>query len=320
MQINKVYLAPMEGVADPPLRKVLTAHGNYDECFSEFIRVTDVVLPYKTLEREVPELKENNARTASGTLVRVQLLGDNPQTIAATAVRAVKLGARSIDINFGCPSRFVHHGGAMLLKEPDLMHEIVLTVRDALLPEIFLSVKVRTGFLSKEEAPEIVSAIAVDGVDEIIMHARTRKDLYSEAALDWSVIGRVREYAHGIPMVANGDILSFEDGQQCSEAAKTDRLMVGRGALSIPNAGAVLKDGAEPYTTSEVLKVVDEFIQELISRRFQEKSVLDRAKQFLGFARRTDKKLVEFFKLFCRENSVDKARKLIETSISQYDN
>ena len=96
--------------------------------------------------------------------------------------------------------------------------------------------------------------------------------------------------------------------------------MVGRGALSIPNAGAVLKDGAEPYTTSEVLKVVDEFIQELISRRFQEKSVLDRAKQFLGFARRTDKKLVEFFKLFCRENSVDKARKLIETSISQYDN
>ena len=248
------------------------------------------------------------------------LRGDNPQTIAATAVRAVKLGAKSIDINFGCPSRFVHHGGAMLLKEPDLMHEIVSTVRDALLPEIFLSVKVRTGFLSKEEAPEIVSAIAVDGVDEIIMHARTRKDLYSEAALDWSVIGRVSEYAHGIPMVANGDILSFEDGQQCSEAAKTDRLMVGRGALSIPNAGAVLKDGAEPYTTSEVLKVVDEFIQELISRRFQEKSVLDRAKQFLGFARRTDKKLVEFFKLFCRENSVDKARKLIETSISQYDN
>ena len=69
---------------------------------------------------------------ASGTLVRVQLLGDNPQTIAATAVRAVKLGAKSIDINFGCPSRFVHHGGAMLLKEPDLMHEIVSTVRDAL--------------------------------------------------------------------------------------------------------------------------------------------------------------------------------------------
>ena len=68
MQINKVYLAPMEGVADPPLRKVLTAHGNYDECFSEFIRVTDVVLPYKTLEREVPELKENNARTGKRNL------------------------------------------------------------------------------------------------------------------------------------------------------------------------------------------------------------------------------------------------------------
>lgn len=317
MDINKVYLAPMEGVADPPLRKILTAHGDYDECFSEFIRVTDVVLPYKTLEREVPELKENNARTSSGTLVRVQLLGDNPKAIADTAKRAVKLGAKSIDVNFGCPSRFVHHGGAMLLKEPDLMHEIVSAVRDALPPDIFLSVKVRTGFLSKTEAPEIVSAIAVDGVNEIIMHARTRKDLYSESALDWSVIGKVKEFARGIPMVANGDILSYEDGQECAKAAKTDRLMVGRGALSIPNAGAVLKEGADPYSTSYVLKVVDEFIQELIDRNFMEKSVLDRAKQFLGFARRTDKNLVEFFKLFCRENSIDKARKLIEEHIER---
>lgn len=317
MQINKVYLAPMEGVADPPLRKILTAHGNYDECFSEFIRVTDTVLPYKTLERDVPELKENDARTASGTLVRVQLLGDNPQAIAATAVRAVKLGAKSIDINFGCPSRFVHHGGAMLLKEPELMHEIVSKVREALPAGIFLSVKVRTGFLSKEEAPEIVAAVAVDGVDEIIMHARTRKDLYAEKALDWSVIGRVKAYARGIPLVANGDVLSYDDGQRCAAEAKTDRLMVGRGALSIPNAGSVLKDGVKPYTTCEVLKVVNEFIDELITRDFMEKSVLDRAKQFLGFARRADQSLVEFFKLFCRENSVDKARKLINDTIEK---
>ena len=40
-------------------------------------------------------------------------------------------------------------------------------------------------------------------------------------------------------------------------------------------------------------------------------------KQFLGFARRTDKNLVEFFKLFCRENSIDKARKLIEEHIER---
>ena len=71
----KVYLAPMEGLADAPLRKILCAHGNYDECFSEFIRVTDLVLSEKTLYRIVPEL-ENGCKTADGTSVRVQLLGD----------------------------------------------------------------------------------------------------------------------------------------------------------------------------------------------------------------------------------------------------
>ena len=312
MQIDKVYLAPMEGVADPPLRKVLTEHGGYDECFSEFIRVTDMVLPYKTLEREVPELKENNARTKSGTLVRVQLLGDNPKALADTALRAVKLGAKSIDLNFGCPSRFVHHGGSMLLKEPDLIHEIVATVREALDSSVFLSVKVRTGFLNKSEAPDIVKAIAVDGVNEIIMHARTRKDLYAESALDWSVIGKVKEFANNISMVANGDILSYEDGQTCSDLALTDRLMVGRGALSMPNAGFVLKDNAQSYSVAQVLQVVDEFMQELIDRDFAEKSVLDRAKQFLGFARRKNAVLTEFFKIFCRENSVTATRSLLE--------
>ena len=55
-QITSVYLAPMEGLADPPLRKVLCPHGGYDWCFSEFIRVTDEGLSEKTLVNDCPEL------------------------------------------------------------------------------------------------------------------------------------------------------------------------------------------------------------------------------------------------------------------------
>ena len=51
----RVYLAPIQGLADAPLRKILCAHGSYDECFSEFIRVTDIPLSDKTLTRIVPE-------------------------------------------------------------------------------------------------------------------------------------------------------------------------------------------------------------------------------------------------------------------------
>ena len=126
-KLDRIYLAPMEGVADAPMRKVLTHYGAWDACTSEFIRVTTEVLPYKTILRDVPEVKEN-ARTAWGCPCRVQLLGDEPEPVAKTALRAVEVGAQAIDLNFGCPSRFVHHGGSMLLKEPELLHRIVLSL------------------------------------------------------------------------------------------------------------------------------------------------------------------------------------------------
>ena len=87
MNNYKVYLAPLEGLADGPMRKVLCAHGGYDLCFSEFIRVTDLPVSEKTLLREVPEY-QNDCKTEDGTDVRIQFLGDNPDTMARSAVLA----------------------------------------------------------------------------------------------------------------------------------------------------------------------------------------------------------------------------------------
>lgn len=316
MSCERLYLAPMEGVCDPPMRKVLCAVGGYDECFSEFIRVSDVVLPYKTLWREVPELREGG-KTPDGTPVRVQLLGDRPGLMARTAKRAEEIGAKAIDINFGCPSRFVHHAGSMLLKEPSLMHEIVARVRDILEPETLLSVKVRLGFESKHEAPVIVQAIAVPGVNEIIVHARTRKELYREECLDWSAIAPLHELAGEAVLVANGEIVSLDSALECMRLSECRRLMIGRGALMVPNAGHVVKDGAEPLSNSELLQVALSFMDELEARHFPEKSVMDRLKQFLGFARRHNPELTQFFKRVCKIGSASQARELLDVTIER---
>ncbi len=303
----------MEGVCDAPMRKILTRHGGYDECFSEFIRVSDVVLPKKALVRSVPEL-EQGCTTDSGAPVRVQLLGDNPNLIAKTAKVAESLGASSIDLNFGCPSRFVHHAGAMLLKEPALMHEIVSRTREILDPKTHLSVKMRLGFADKSEALGIVQEIAVDGVNEIIIHARTRKDLYRQDALDWSAIASLHEPARRALLVANGEIHSWEDAQTCARLSGCDIMMTGRGALMVPNLGHVIKDNAAPTANPGILAVLLEFMQELMQRGFAEKSVLDRSKQFLGFARRFNPSLGEFFKLFCQINALEESLKLVGSS------
>ena len=51
-----ILLAPMEGLLDATLRDVLTRTGGIDRCVSEFIRVTNTVLPERAFVRVVPEL------------------------------------------------------------------------------------------------------------------------------------------------------------------------------------------------------------------------------------------------------------------------
>ena len=312
----KVYLAPMEGLADPPLRKVLCRHGGYDWCFTEFIRVTDEGLNKKTLIHDCPELL-NGGKTADGTPCRVQLLGDNPDAMADAAAMALSYGTPGVDINFGCPSRFVHHSGSMLLKEPELMHDIVEAVRDKVAGKCLLSVKVRDGFEDKKEAPVIVKSVGLEGVDEITVHCRTRKDLYKKDALDWTVIKPLHEIVPDITMVANGDIVSKETAEKCRDITGCTTLMVGRGGFMMPNIGKVIKGDETPYDTVKTLEVMREVAEEFVQMGVREKIVLDRAKQFLSYARLSSDFLRGFFKTFCHCADTKECFNLIDNAMKE---
>ena len=56
--MSKLLLAPMEGLADDVLRKVLTCVGGYDQAVTEFVRVSGSLLPSRTFTRISPELLE----------------------------------------------------------------------------------------------------------------------------------------------------------------------------------------------------------------------------------------------------------------------
>ena len=130
----KTVLAPMEGLTDPLMRDVLTSIGDYDWTVSEFIRITQHVLPVHVFYKFVPELQHQGnlqGKTKHGTPVHVQLLGSDPELLAGNAVKAVALGALAIDLNFGCPAKTVnsHRGGSVLLTEPETVYQIIHTVR-----------------------------------------------------------------------------------------------------------------------------------------------------------------------------------------------
>ena len=75
----------MEGLLDFVLRDILTRVGGVDRCVSEFIRITNTVLPERVFTRIVPELL-NSGRTLAGVPVRPQLLGSDPACLDRKSV------------------------------------------------------------------------------------------------------------------------------------------------------------------------------------------------------------------------------------------
>ncbi len=229
----KLVLAPMEGLLDTYLREIITGVGGYDWCVSEFIRVTTMLLPDKVFYRYVPELL-NDGLTRSGVPVYLQLMGNDPSVIADNAAKAVTLGAPGIDLNFGCPSPTVNGkgAGAILLKEPDRVHQIVLAARHSVSRKTPFMAKIRLGYDNTDNVIDIVQGIEAAGADMITVHARTSADRY-KAPARWEWLARIRENIT-IPIIANGDISNIDSFSQCQTVSGCDHFMIGRASVRHP--------------------------------------------------------------------------------------
>ncbi len=233
------------------MRDLVTAYGGFDLCVSEFIRVVDQLLPHRTFERLCPELARGS-QTHCGTPMRVQLLGQSPEHMAANALRAVSLGSPGIDLNFGCPAKTVnrHHGGAALLATPNLIHDIVRAVRDAVPAGHPVTAKMRLGCDDAALAVDNATAIAEAGASWLVVHGRTRAQGY-RPPVDWEAIGRVADSVT-LQVIANGDINSPDDYNRCRAISGCEDVMVGRGVLATPNLARVLRGHASPLPWSDI--------------------------------------------------------------------
>ena len=241
----RLLLAPMEGLLDHSLRDTLTRVGGVDRCVSEFIRITDQLLPARVYTRVVPELL-SGGRTAAGVPVRPQLLGSDPTCLAENAARLASLQPEGIDLNFGCPAPTVnrHRGGAVLLDEPELVHDIVAAVRRAVPAHVAVSAKMRLGVRDESRMLECAHAIASAGASELVVHARTKLHGYRPPAY-WERIAEIR-VAIAIPVVANGEVWTVDDARRCLQVSGCDALMLGRGAVADPGLALAIRGLAAP--------------------------------------------------------------------------
>jgi len=281
-----ILMAPMEGVLDHSLRDVLSSVGGVDRCVSEFIRVTNRLLPARVFLRLMPELRRGS-RTPGGVPVRAQLLGSDPAALADNAARLAELGAEGVDLNFGCPAKTVnrHRGGAVLLDEPRLVHDIVAAVRRAVPPHVPVSAKMRLGHLDDRLMLDNALAIAEAGAGELVVHGRTKLHGYRPPAY-WDRIALVRQAlaATAVRVIANGEVWTVEDARRCRAESGCADLMLGRGLVADPGLALALR-GHQALVWAEVAPLLPRYAR-LVAPRVVARHRAGRLKQWINQLRR----------------------------------
>ena len=222
---SKVFLAPMAGITDKPLRRLVASFGG-GNIVSEMVAINALCRKNPKTYR-IADVRDEPYK------VVVQLVGGNPELFADSAKFAAELGAYSIDINMGCPVKKIvsNNSGSYLMTNMELASKIIKNVVAA--TPLKVSVKFRKGWdCSHTNAVDFAKMCEDCGASYITVHGRTRSEFYAGTA-DWDTIATVKE-AVKIPVVGNGDVISAAKAKEMLDYTKVDGVMVGRAALGQP--------------------------------------------------------------------------------------
>ena len=224
----EVRLAPMCGITDHIYRTLCYELG-CDLAYTEMISAMGYLCaPGQRATQELMVRGKDEPRLV------LQLFGRDPDTVAEAAKRICDLGRYDgIDLNMGCPAKKIAPSGegCGLMRTPDAARKMMeKTVAASNVP---VSVKMRLGYDAEHiNVIEFARMAEEAGIASVTVHGRTREQQYGGTA-DWEMIAKVKDSVT-IPVCGNGDIFSAEQAVSRQQAAHTDAVMIGRGAMGNP--------------------------------------------------------------------------------------
>lgn len=312
---SRVFLAPMAGITDKPMRRLVNSFGQ-GNIVSEMVAIN--ALSFKNPKTyKIADVRDEKYP------VIVQLVGGNPELFADSVRLAEELGAYSIDINMGCPVKKIvsNKSGSYLMKDTRLAAEIINSVKKA--TSLPVSVKFRKGWDNNSvNAVEFAKMCEDCGVEYITVHGRTRSDFYAGIA-DWDIIAQVKD-AVKIKVVGNGDVDTPQKAKEMLEYTKADGVMIGRATLGKPWLIAQTHEFLENGIQPEIISI--DIVKQTLLRHINELSDYYGEKLALALSRKyvcwycknlrdarkfretyvridnMEQALLEINKFFCEEN------------------
>ena len=271
---NQLVLAPMSGICNSAFRQICKNMGAGLVCAE---MISDKGMIYGSKKTKEMLYFEESERPISQ-----QIFGSSKETFVEAAKMVYEtMKPDIIDINMGCPVPKVavrSQAGSALLKNPDLIYDIVSAVVKAV--PIPVTLKLRSGWDKLSiNAVEVAKKCEAAGASAITVHGRTRSELYS-GKCDLDIIKAVKENVK-IPVIGNGDITDYKSAKHMLEYTKCDAIMIGRAALGNPwifkEINTYLETGKIPEkpTYEEKIAMCNKHIDKLLKIKNERISVLE---------------------------------------------